>query len=107
MCCGNRIVDRDDLLETLFPGSITLAGGARPSVWIGAGKGRPDVLLGRVSSGPVTALRAIEELVDIGCRYCEVDEGLEFDVEFIYGACGAVGEASRSNPWLNELTGRL
>jgi hypothetical protein len=107
MCCGKRIVDRDDLLETLCPGSMTLAGGAKPSVWIGAGKGRPDVLTERLSFGPVTALSAMDELVDIGCRYCDVDDGLELVVEFIYGACGAVGDASRSSPWLNALTGRL
>ncbi|KAJ9105803.1 hypothetical protein QFC19_003370 [Naganishia cerealis] len=85
--CGKSMVDRDDFLDmSVRPSSITLTGGAKPSVWIGAGRGRPDTLVRIFSLCPTAALRAVEELGGVDCRFCDVMDGLEFVVDIMYGA---------------------
>jgi hypothetical protein len=101
--CGNIIVERDDLLETFDAPLSTLAGGAKPVVWIGGGTGRSWIS----DCCPLAAtafVKAIDDCDDIGWRLREGVDGLDGVVLDMY--CGWGGDQV-SIPWWIEPTWRL
>lgn len=84
--CGNNMVERDDFREMVPPASAKAAGGANPVVCIGGGRTRPEPS-SRAPSRE-SAASAIDDCDDMGCKRCEVVDGLDSVVVVMYDGCG-------------------